>query len=1123
MEKNSTYEHFRRGIQKKLKILKLSVLISCVCMLQITASSVSQNLQISLKKSGITVQQAIDEIEKQCDYNFFFSEESVDVNRELNVELKEAGINEVIDKVFGDTYDFRVTDNIIVVRKSERKQQKESKVVKGKVTDTSGESLPGVSIMIKGTDNGVVTDIDGNYTITYGSDDAVLVFSFVGMTNQEVAIAGRSVVDVKLMSSTSELDEVVVVGYGVQKKADLTGSVASVDSETIAKRSVTNVSNALQGAVSGVSVTRSSSEPGSGNTIRVRGITTMEGSNDPLILVDDIPVESINDVNPDEIASISVLKDGASAAIYGSRAAAGVILITTKRAKAGKFSVTYSGDISINKPTRSASSVGVIRFMEMENEQSWNDKGNEGSEFTLNSKETIDNYMENHKNDPDNYPNTDWKSMVMNDYATTKRHNIGFSAGTDKIKTRGSFGVETQDALYDHYKWKRYTARINNDVKINNKFGLRLDVSYKLVDKETPQVNPLPSAHKYAPTFAAVWQDGRIAEGKSGSNIYAMLHEGGSSQSESNKLYAKAGAYYKPFKGFKVEFSLAPSYIHTKSKSFRKAIPYWGAENTTNSGDPLGYIQGFSKTNLYERRGQKTAFTTQLITDYKKSIGDHNIYAMMGFEEYSSKSEELKVRGIEYELQEYPYLNMAPVANVFDDGSWISEEAYRSLFGRFTYNYAHKYFIQANARRDGSSRFDEEYRWGTFPSVSLGWVVSEEDFLKAVDIISFLKLRASYGSLGNDRLGNYLYASLIALDNATFSKGNTVVAQKAAAQRKLAIKDITWETTVSKNFGIDVSVLNSRLSLTADYFIKETTDMLLDLSVPTLIGAEDPRFNVGSMDTKGWELAISWRDRIGELGYSASFNISDSESIIGDINDKRLFDGITLSEEGEEYRSLYGYQADGIFQTQEEIDNSPVPNSNIKPGDVKYKDISGPDGVPDGVITSDDKTHLGSSLPHYFFGGNIKLDYKGIDFGLTFEGVGERNVHMSSNMIMPFKDNWLTPPAIYDGNYWSTYNTEEENKNAKYPRLSKKSEGNNYKFSDFWIIDGSYLRIKNITLGYTIPKNITNKFGVNSLRVYVAGNDLYSFDSFPEGWDPEQGASSYLITKSYVFGVKIKF
>lgn len=993
--------------------------------------------------------------------------------------------------------------------------------VKGVVTDAEGVPIPGVNVTVQGVKNvGTVTDFDGNYSLEVGGD-STLVFSYIGYKTKKVPVNNQSTLDVSLEDDQESLDEVVVIGYGTQQKRDLTGSVSVIDGEDIASRNVTNISTALQGATAGVSVTRANSKPGAESKIRIRGVTTLQGDSSPLILVDDVPVGSIDDVNPSEVESISVLKDAASSAIYGSRAAAGVIIITTKKAKEGVFSAKYSTEYIINKPTEIRKNVQAVRYMEMFNEAIWNDNNNKGNEFSTYDPAVIANYTELHKQDPDNYPDTDWRSLILKNHSETQRHNLNLSGGTKNLKTNASFSYEHQDAIYEKRNWQRYTGRINNELKITDKFGAKLNTAFHQIDNDQPASDPTEVAISSGTVYPAFWEDGRIAGGKSGYNPYAS-YLGGDRKTSNTLIYGKFELYFKPFDGMKISVNAAPNYEFTNYKKFVKSVPYWGADDTEMLEEP-NYITSRSPLDrsLDENRVFKKSLTTQILLNYNKTFGKHHINSVFGFEESSERTEAIRVRGEEFISNEYPFLNQAPVDKVFDNGSATSELAYRSYFGRAAYDFDKKYYVQGTVRRDASSRFGADYRWGTFPSVAVGWVLSEESFMESVSPIDFLKLRASYGSLGNDRLGNYLYLSTLQFGNVLIANGEDVESVRRAAQRYLEIADITWETTTSLNIGIDLSTLNNRLSLTADYFEKETSDMLLGLSIPALSGFDDPTTNVGSMDTKGWEVEVSWKDNIGDLTYSLSANVFDSKSIIGDVEGKRLFSGNTLSEEGSEFQSWYGYQSEGIYQTQDEVDNSAVTSSVVAPGDIKYKDISGPDGDPDGEINELDKTFLGGSLPRYQYGGNINLAYKGFDFGLVFQGVAKQLFYLSpTKYATAFHNNWYSPPELIDGNYWSIYNTPEENSAAQYPRIGNNNRSNNNSFSDFWLRDGAYLRIKNLTLGYTIPSSATEKINVKQLRIYLSGNDLFSFDSLPDGVDPEQG-SGYLITKSYLLGVKI--
>lgn len=999
--------------------------------------------------------------------------------------------------------------------------------VTGTITDNEGVPLAGASVVEKGTSNGTQSDFDGNYSLTLSDQNAVLVFTYLGYGVEEVSLDGRDLVSVSLEQSASNLEEVVVVGYGTQSRKDLTGSVGVVDGAEIESRSTTNISNALQGSVAGVTITRNGSQPGAGNSILVRGITTLEGNGSPLILVDNVPVNSIDDVNPDQVESISVLKDGAASAIYGSRAAAGVIIVTTKRAKAGVFSVGYTGENIINTPTEVRSTVRAVRYMQMDNEKSWNDNGNDDNQFPIWPENLISNYPSLSAQNPDFNPNTNWKDLILKKSSTGYRHNITLSGGTDKVKTNVNLGYEYQDALYDHRDWKRYTTRVNNDIKISDKFGGSIDIAFKLTKVDQPIIDPTGDAINTSPLYPALWQDGRISDGLT--NPYARIQFGGFQASDSYLFYGMASVYYKPIEDLKLSLNLAPNFEFNKYKRFNKAIPFWAADDPERLNPP-GYVGGhnINQIGLIEQRVNNNTLTTQALINYDKVFERHSVSVVMGYEEFSAKYENLNVEGQQFLSNDYPFLNQAPLDGVFDNGSSYTDNAYASYFGRLDYNFNNKYYVQGTIRGDGSSRFSSDYRWGTFPSVSAGWVLSNEGFMESLDpTLSFLKIRASYGSLGNDRLGNYLYQSVLQFANGLIANGSDVEAIRAAAERYLAIQDVTWETTISQNVGIDLNLFNDRFSLIADYYKKETTDMLLDLSIPSISGYEDPTSNVGSMNTEGWELSASWRDQIGKFRYSTSFNIFDSKSTIGDIGGKRLFGfgGRFLSEEGSQYRSWYGYQSDGIFQTQAEVDASALTNENVGPGDIKYRDISGPDDTPDGVINEFDRTNLGGSLPRYQYGGTINLGYKNFDFGISFQGVGEQKFYLSQDFIRPFLATYRSPSTVYENNYWSNYNTPQQNQNARYPRLTENSAGNNYAFSDHWLVDGSYFRIKNLTVGYTLPSDIFGGDKISKLRIYLSGNDIFKIDSLINGLDPEQNFESngYLITQSFILGLKANF
>ena len=455
-----------------------------------------------------------------------------------------------------------------------------------------------------------------------------------------------------------------------------------------------------------------------------------------------------------------------------------------------------------------------------------------------------------------------------------------------------------------------------------------------------------------------------------------------------------------------------------------------------------------------------------------------------------------------------------------------TEYASNSFFGRIMYDYDGRYLIQANVRHDGSSRFARNYRWGTFPSVSAGWVVTREKFMEGTyPWLSFLKLRGSWGMLGNERIGSdyFPYLALMTFGDAIFyDKDGNKISDKTAAQRELAVEDITWETTTSTDVGVDLGFFKDRLTATFDYYWKQTEDMLLSVNIPYLMGYSNPNSNAGSMKTTGFDLEVGWKDTVGELSYGVSFNLSDFQSRITKMNGSDQINGSKIHRVGSYFNEWYGYVSDGIYQTQEEVNNSATYNSAVTVGDIRYKDISGPDGVPDGKITSEDRVLLGNSLPRYQYGGTINLGWKGIDFSLVFQGIGKQNSYLYTQMVQPVRDNYGNIPAILDGRYWSPFNTEEQNRQAKYPRLTTTGKTNNYLMSDFWLFDGSYFRLKNVTLGYTLPQKWMRKIHLNTARIYVSASDLFCISNYPKGWDPEMGVSSYPITSTVLVGLTLK-
>ncbi len=1000
--------------------------------------------------------------------------------------------------------------------------------VGGRVTSENGEGIPGVNVLLKGTTTGTTTTAEGTYSLEVPDGTGTLVFSFIGYVTQEVPVNNRTSINVNLLPDVKSLTEVVVVGYGTQEKKDLTGSVSSLDSKTIADRQSIQLSDALQGTMAGVTVTRGGGQPGAASTVRIRGVTSLN-VNDPLVIVDGVPGLGLNDINPNDVESITVLKDAASQAIYGARAAAGVILVTTKRAKEGKLQVGYDYEYGINTPTRLPSFADARTYRILANERSRNDGG--GNIFNTTEN---DNYAQLHAGDPDKYPDTDWQRTVLGKNSTSRhRHDLSVAVGSEKVRTRASFSYVTEDGLYPNRNYERYTFRVNNNFRLSRMLEANIDAYYKRTNTLDPtQGNVIALARRFPGIFPAVRTDGQWGEGKDGENPLAQTAAGGTTEQRYNQYSGIIGLTLTPLEGLSIRANLAPTFNYDAFDQFTTPalIPRQGSTTQFWPQNP---------TLLEKRQTSFTNLTRQATVDYRRKLGDHTFGGLAGYEEISTDFEEVRTtsRNLAVNLRSLTFGDPALTNN----NQFAVQNALRSFFGRVSYDYKGRYLVQSNLRTDASSRFAANKRWGLFPSVSLGWVVSSEAF-SLPGFISFLKVRGSYGVVGNERIGEartggeeffnyYPYQGLFERTNVVFYDGS-FVSNTGIRQDFLADRSILWESTRTVDAGLDISLFRNKFSFSADYYRKTTNDIILTLDIPNYLGYEDDtKTNVGSMKVTGMDFEAGYRSSIGGFTYSVSANASAVRSEVTNVGGRRDFTtegGTKINILGSEFNEWFGYQTQGIYQTREQAD---AYGTGGMPGDIWIVDQltvdTDGDGIPDAgdrIINERDRVPLGASLPRFTYGGNLSAGFMGFDLSVVFNGVGNHTRRYAGFQVRPFSETFGNIPSNVLASYWSPENTAEQNQEARYPRFSGRSERNNYAVSDYWLFNGSYFRMKNITLGYSLPPALTGRVKLSQIRFYASLRDFITIErNFLNGWDPEVDDTGYPIMKSVLFGVNVKF
>ena len=1015
--------------------------------------------------------------------------------------------------------------------------------VSGKVIDENGLPIPGATILIKGTTKATASDIDGNYQIKTASS-GILVFSFVGYTKVEQAIKGRTNIDVKLSPESQSLQEVVVVGYGTQKKSVVTGAISSVKAKDLENVPNGRIEQALQGRVSGLTVAANAGQPGSASTIRIRGITTFtEGGNDPLWVIDGVVVDNggIGYLNQSDIESMEVLKDAASLAIYGSRSAGGVILVTTKKGKSGKISVNYSGFSGISSPEKTLKLLNATQYGALQNEQSVSGGGG-----IL-------------------YPNlailgkgTDWQKAIFSNNAMRYSHELSFSGGNETSTFYVSFGGQNQQGIVtpEISNFNKKNIRINSTHKISKffTFGETLGYSHQktngIGNTNAEQGGPLSSAIHLDPITPLVETDPKRLNdvpyfGRTDLMTDANGNPYGLSNTVQNNMtnplaYVKTrlGNYdwsdnfvgntyveISPIKGLKIRSTLGAK------------LAYWGAEDFT----PKFYLNSntISTSNSISRyTNSGFGWNIENIISYNREIKDHNFTILVGQGAYVDNIN----GGTSVTYSGLPSSDYRQA--IFDNQNTLTENitasAYNavkphhltSLFSRLNYDYKEKYLLTGVIRRDGSSRFGPNHKFGVFPSVSTGWAVSKEDFWKENNVLSTLKIRAGYGITGNEAIGEDKYDSFIGGGrNYPFGPdGSIQVGNSPAAPSN---PDLKWEETIQTDLGVDTKWFNNSVNMTVDVYKKKTTGILQDVDIPTFIGAsEKPSGNVADMENRGLELELGYNTKFGGLNLRTSANVSYVENKVTFLGQGKTFINsgpgfqtigpLTRSEVGQSINSFYGFKTDGIFQNQAEVNAyqntaGGLIQPNAKPGDFRWVDIDG-----DGTITNADKKYLGLTLPKYTFGYNLTLDYKGFDLGIFMQGAAGNKIFQGLRRIDIGTGANFQTSAL---SRWTGEGTSDT-----YPRLTSNDTNLNFsRVSDFYLEKGDYLRFKLLTLGYSLPAKVISTIGASKVRFYVQGENLITFTKYT-GYDPEIGGSTMGIDRGYypqartfMFGANLQF
>lgn len=1104
--------------------MRLTVILVLAACFKVSATGYAQ--EITIKAKDMPCESVFREITRQSGYQFFFNKRLIRNARNVSVELNAVPVEKAIEICFANQpFDFAIVNKTVVIRKKEPRAAAGPETVaaeiplvtiRGKITDEQGNVLPGASVSVKGTNKTTVANGEGVFTIEANTGDH-LEISFVGFESREVVIGSVTSIQVTLRAVDTGLSDVVVVGYGTQKKVNLTGAISVVNAKDLQDRPLTNASQALQG-VNGIYINQAGGQPGADDaTIRIRGIGTIgsAGKLDPLVLVDGAET-SLRDVNPNDIDNISVLKDAASTAIYGSRAANGVVLVTTK---IGKFNerptVEYNGYAGIQTPTYLPDPVDSSAvFMEWYNKAQVNQGG-----VPYYSNELIQSFRDN----PTSilYPNTNWMDILFGD-AFIHAHNLRFSGGSQKLRYSLSGEYLDQDGvLKGMTAAKKYGLNMRISSSVSDRFGIDGNVNINRWDREQPS-DGISVAMNRIMRMVPVQPEGKLPNGDwadswvltPGQNSFQdprVFSDVYSGNVTSNNVLLNLGAHYNILKNLRYEARGFVNYLNSIEDDFATVV--WlhdvrtGAP-TRNPYTTTGYRKNISTTD------ERMNFTHTIVSE--NSFKDHNLKILLGNSYEQFKTSNFNANRTGYLTQEISDISSGTMDQFATGGS--AKDVLISYFGRVNYSYKEKYLFEANARYDGSSRFAKTNRWGLFPSFSVGWRISQESFMKNLTWIDQLKVRASWGQIGNQEIGRFQYVNLVSSGygypfGGVYNGSGTAITQS---------KDpgIRWETTTMTDIGLDWSLFNNRLYGEFDYFYKRTDGILRQIALPSQVGGlTGPTTNLAVVDNSGFEISLNYRDHIGkDFSYNIGGSFGYVKNNVVNLNGEQILSGGTITKEGAPIQSWYVLEVDGIFQSEDEVKNYPTISSRVGPGDLKYVDRN-----KDGQINGDDRYIAGNTFPPYTFSFNIGLNYKSISLTTFWQGVNGLKVRPNNNMASPYNNGAGVQKE------WITDSWTPDRPNARLPRISTRNvyTAENFSDSDFWLKDASYFRLKNIQLSYKLNSSLIKGIGLTQAKVFINAQNILTFTKFKD-YDPERNIlatnfETYPSIKMVTGGINLRF